>query len=203
MASSRAGVRATRRHSPTTSDDTTELLTRAQHGEDGALDALLGRLSPALERWARGRLPAWARERSETRDLVQDTLIGGLSHLGRFESRRVGALHAYFRQAILNRIRDEVRRARRFPRHQMLDPALAARDASPLEQTIGREALERYEAALSRLRPSDREAIIGRVELGYSFTELALALGKPSAEAARAAVTRAILRLGAEMRRAT
>lgn len=37
--------------------------------------------------------------------------------------------------------------------------------ASPPEQAIGREALERYEAALERLRPEEREVIIARVEL--------------------------------------
>ena len=203
MAPARDGVPATGRHSPTTSDDTTELLSRVQQGEDGALDALLGRLAPALERWARGRLPGWARERSETRDLVQETLIGGLRHFGGFEPLRAGALHAYLRQAILNRIRDEVRRVQRLPRRAQLDPFLESHGASPLEEAIGQEALEQYERALSRLRPVDREAIIGRIELGYSFTELALALGKPTAEAARLGVTRAIVRLGAEMQRGT
>ena len=35
---------------------------------------------------------------------------------------------------------------------------------SPLEETIGSEALERYESALARLSPSDRELIVARVE---------------------------------------
>ena len=43
--------------------------------------------------------------------------------------------------------------------------------ASPLDRAIGREGVERYEAALGRLRPSDREAIIARFELQQSYTK--------------------------------
>ena len=51
------------------------------------------------------------------------------------------------------------------------------------------------------LRPEEREAIIARVEIGYSYEELAEALGKPSAEAARKTARRALLRLAEEMNR--
>jgi DNA-directed RNA polymerase specialized sigma24 family protein len=67
---------------------------------------------------------------------------------------------------------------------------------------VGQEAIERYEAALQRLRAEDREAIIARVELGMPHEELARLLGKPSANAARMAVERALVRLAAEMGRA-
>ena len=71
-----------------------------------------------------------------------------------------------------------------------------------MEAAIGRQALERYETALSRLRAMDREAIIGRIELGLTYDELAAALGKPSANAARMALERALFRLAHEMRKA-
>src|SRR5207248_5055078 len=48
--------------------------------------------------------------------------------------------------------------------------------------SIGREAVETYESALERLKPEEREAIIGRVELGYSYEELAGTLDKRSEE---------------------
>jgi RNA polymerase sigma-70 factor (ECF subfamily) len=66
---------------------------------------------------------------------------------------------------------------------------------SPLERAIGQESLERYEAALKTLREVDREAIIARVELQQSYDEIAIALGKPSADAARMAVVRALKNL--------
>ena len=71
----------------------------------------------------------------------------------------------------------------------------------PLEEAIGQEALERYEAALARLRPDDREAIILRIEMRYPYAEVATALGKPSVAAAQMAVSRALVRLAEEMSR--
>ena len=71
--------------------------------------------------------------------------------------------------------------------------------SSPLEEAIGHEAVERYERALERLKPDEREAIIARVELGYSYEELADALGKPTADAARKAARRALVRLAEEL----
>jgi RNA polymerase sigma-70 factor (ECF subfamily) len=70
---------------------------------------------------------------------------------------------------------------------------------SPLEHAIGREGIERYEAALQRLKPADREAIVARLELQQSYEEVAVALGKPTANAARVAVTRALARLLREL----
>jgi RNA polymerase sigma-70 factor (ECF subfamily) len=70
-----------------------------------------------------------------------------------------------------------------------------------LQHVIGAETLERYHRALDRLEAQDREAIIARVELGQSWAEVAAALGKPSADAARMAVSRALKRLAEEMAR--
>jgi RNA polymerase sigma-70 factor (ECF subfamily) len=64
-----------------------------------------------------------------------------------------------------------------------------------LDQAIGNERRERYEWALARLSQGDREAIIARFEFGFSGLELAAALHKPTADAARMAVTRAVVRL--------
>ena len=63
------------------------------------------------------------------------------------------------------------------------------------------EMFERYEAALSRLSTEEQEAIIGRVEMENTYDELAKNLGKPSGDAARMAVTRALVRLAEEMQR--
>jgi RNA polymerase sigma-70 factor, ECF subfamily len=187
--------------SPDPTAATAELLTRARDGDEAALNALYERLVPPLRRWARGRLPTYARDLAETQDLVQDTVLHSLRHLGHFDDRHQGALQAYLRQAVLNRIRDEIRRHHRRPRLSELDPSHPDDGVSPLEQAIGQERLERYESALQRLRPIDREAIIARLELQYDYREVAEALGKSSPDAARVAVTRAIARLVAEMTR--
>lgn len=114
--------------------------------------------------------------------------------------RGVGALQAYLRQAVLNRVRDELRRKARSPLLVAGDGLDLKAADSPLEEAIGREAFQRYEAALLRLKPEAREAILGRVEMEYSYAELADALGKPSPEAARKTVQRALLRLAEEMK---
>jgi RNA polymerase sigma factor (sigma-70 family) len=178
-----------------------DLLERARAGDASALDALVARHLPRLHRWATGRLPRWARDVADTQDLVQETLIQTFKRIDRFEWRGEGALQAYLRQGVLNRIRDELRRAGRRPPAQELDSQAPDSAASPLEQAIGQEAVDRYEAALNRLRADDREAIIARIEMGFTHEELAHLLGKPSANAARMALERALVRLAEEMGR--
>jgi len=180
-------------------DSTFDLVERAKTGDREALDCLIARHLPPLRRWASGRLPRWTRDLMDTDDLVQETVFRAVKRIGAFEARHEGALQAYLRQSIVNRIRDEVRRIQRSPIPAALGDDERAPDASPLDLAIGAEAVDRYEAALSRLRPEEREAIVARVELDLSFQEVAQALGKPSADAARMAVSRALVRLAEEM----
>jgi RNA polymerase sigma-70 factor (ECF subfamily) len=182
-------------------DSTLDLVERAKAGDPDALNRLFARYLPTLRRWASGRLPRWARDAMDTDDLVQETVIRAVKRIGSFEPRHAGALQAYLREAIVNRIRDEVRRSARSPGADELHDNHADRGASPLEAAIGREAVERYEAALARLRPQEREAIVARVEMDHGYRDVARALGKRSADAARMAVSRALLRLAEEMSR--
>jgi RNA polymerase sigma factor (sigma-70 family) len=182
-------------------DTTFDLVERAKSGDSDALNRLFSRFLPSLRRWASGRLPRWSRDMMDTDDLVQETVVRAVKRIDQFESRHEGALQAYLRQAIVNRIRDEVRRAKRSPVPTVLDDNQSDPGASPLEAAIGEEALQRYEAALARLRPEEREAVIARVEMDGSYQDVAQALGKPSADAARMAVSRALVRLAQEMTR--
>lgn len=175
------------------------LLERAQAGDRAALDELIGRYLPRLQRWASGRLPRWARDMADTQDLVQETLFQTFKRIEAFEPRGEGALQAYLRQAVLNRIREELRRAKRRPPTSELDPEAEGNARSPLEEAIGQEAVERYEQALARLRPTDRELVVARIELGYTNQEIAELLDKPTPNAARMAAERAIIRLAKEM----
>jgi RNA polymerase sigma-70 factor (ECF subfamily) len=136
---------------------------------------------------------------AETQDLVQETLFQTFKRIDRFEPRGEGALQAYLRQAVLNRIREELRRAKRRPGRGELDPEAEGNARSPLAEAIGQEAIERYEQALSKLRPADRELIVARIEMGYTNHEIAELLDKPTPNAARMAAERAIIRLAKEM----
>lgn len=161
---------------------------------------MFARYLPSLRRWASGRLPRWARDLADTPDLVQETLLQTFKKIEGFEHRGEGALQAYLRQAVMNRIRDELRKAHRRPEMVAHDEEAADDSLSPLERALGTQAVERYEAALGRLSAQERELVIARVELGLTYAELADATGKPSAAAARMAVVRALVRLAEEMR---
>jgi len=188
---------------PGGSDTTFQLLERVRAGDQGALEALFARYLVPLRRWASGRLPRQVRDAADTQDLVQETLLQTFKRIEAFEPQREGALQAYLRQALMNRIRDELRRYRRRGAPEAIDSGMPDVGPSPLEHAIGSETTEEYERALARLRPEEREAIIARVEMGCSYEDLALALGKPTPDAARKTAQRALVRLALEMKRAT
>ena len=181
-------------------DSTMQLLARARDGDQGALESLFTRHAAPLRRWAHRRLPRWARDVADTADLVQDVLLQTFKRLEHFDPRTDDALQAYLRQALMNRVRDELRRHRRHPGSVELDSRFVEGSPSPLQEAIGSEAMDRYQEGLMRLPESDRDAIVGRLELGLTYDELADLLGKPSADAARKAATRALARLIEEMK---
>jgi len=185
----------------TSNDETLNLVDRVRAGDQEALAVLMARFLPRLRRWASGRLPIALRDLADTSDFVQDVLLQSFQRVGMLEAGREGGLQAYLRQAVLNRIRDEFRRSRRRPETVELDAVHPDEGPSPLETAIGRERLERYERALTSLRSIDREAVIARLELGFTYDEVAHLLGKPSANAARMACERAVVRLVEELSR--
>jgi len=182
-------------------DSTAVLIRRVREGDKDSLERLIQRHLAPLRRYVSGRLPRWARDLADTDDLVQDTLLRTFSKMDSFEVRGVGALQAYLRQAVMNRLRDELRRKGRAPAFVEVDEQRLVGQGSPLEEAIGAEAAARYVAALARLDSDEREAIIGRVEMEYSYADLAEVLGKLTADAARKAARRALLRLAEEMKR--
>lgn len=179
---------------------TLRLHLRARAGDRSAVNALFARHWSPLLRWAHGRLPQWARGRMDTADLVQESMLQTFRRLDTFEVRRRSALRAYLQQAIQNRIRDELRHVSRAPASELEDDYADA-SPSPLDAVLKDETDRRYKNALARLRPEDRELIVGRFELEYSFEQLALATRRRSPAAARVALSRAISRLVDEMGR--
>jgi RNA polymerase sigma-70 factor (ECF subfamily) len=171
------------------------LLERAQAGDRLALEELLTRYRPRLKRWASGRLPRYARDMTDTDDLVQDALVGTVRNFQSFKQQGEWALQAYLRQAVTNRIRDELRRMASTPRRDELPADTEAHGLSPLEAAAGRETFTRYERALGALDEQEREAVIARLELGCSYQEIAALVDKPSSDAARMTVARALSRL--------
>jgi len=181
------------------SSSSVSLLLRAQHGDEAARNELCARYLPRLRRWAHGRVPIWAREHLDTDDFVQDTFVRSLRRLDNFTPRHDQAFWAYVCETLRNHLRDAIRRAATRPEEGDLPENEPTAVPSPLELAVGQQTLRRYEAALARLRESDREIIVARAELGLDYVDIADLMGKPSASAARVAVSRALLRLAMEM----
>jgi RNA polymerase sigma-70 factor (ECF subfamily) len=69
----------------------------------------------------------------------------------------------------------------------------------PLDDVLRGEVMDRYDEALDKLTESQREAVILRLELGFTHADVALALDCPSPDAARMLVARGLVRLAEEM----
>ncbi len=194
-------------HAPTTTQDTDPgstalLLAQVRDGSPAARERLAGRYWQALRRFGHGRLPVPARDLMDTDDLVQVAELRALEKLDTLHPRRKGDFFAYLRRILINLVRDEFRRVRGRPKVGELRDALPSAAASPLDEVLGSEALAAYRAALSRLSPRQREALILRIELGLSYQEVADAAGCRTANAARMLVTRALALVAEAIERA-
>jgi RNA polymerase sigma-70 factor, ECF subfamily len=176
-----------------------ELVLRASAGDQTAYSDLYERYKPRLQRWAHNRLPQGVRGALQTEDLVEDTLTSVFQNLHAFNPRHEGAFQGYVRTTLLNRIRDLARRQKRRGPSDPLDSAILAQDPSPLDEAIGSETLARYDAALERMRPEERELIIARIEMGLPYSEIMVMFERPSVAAVHMAVSRALVKLAEEM----
>lgn len=181
-------------------ETTADLLGLIRGGDTAARERLLSRIYKPLLRFAHGRLPARARDLTDTEDLVQVAMLRALDHIEEFDSRREGAFLAYLRSILMNLIRDEARRVKRRPEREELPEDLPDAGPTPLDEAVGREAMDRYDAALERLTEEQKEAVILRVEMGYTYAGIAEAMNLASPDSARMMVTRAIVRMSKLMR---
>jgi len=174
-----------------------EMIERAQRGEQAAIDRLFQRCYPQIRRLAHGRLPGSLRGEMDTPDLVQITFLRAWRGLENFKSRWEDAWLAYLRRILFNYLRDEGRRSRRIPEKETLPEddspgAVESPEPTPLEEAELREAFAAYRTALKRLTPTERDAVILRLEQGERYELIAKTLGLPSSDAARMLVKRSI-----------
>lgn len=176
----------------------------AQRDEGEAIEQLIagGEHREALARCARayalalGRLcMAFTGSQAESEELVQETLIAAFDGFGQY--RADGSVKAWL-FSIARRIcgRHVEMRARRSERLRLVHDTGRGRDAG--EMALEKERAERARAALAKLKPSEREAVVLRFEGELSFRELGIACGLDEA-AARKRVSRALARLRADL----
>jgi len=138
---------------------------------------------------------------TDTADVVQDVLMRTFRRIDLFEHRGRGTLQAYLRRGVENRILDEMRRVRRRPSVEDEEAAdeIPAQGPSALDGVLDAEQEARYKRALAMLSDDERLLVVGRLELGYSYEQLALVSHRPSKEAARMALRRAVLKVAEKM----
>jgi RNA polymerase sigma-70 factor (ECF subfamily) len=189
-------------------DDTRDLLRRADNGDPHAFDELFGRHRAALHRAVARRLGGMLRARIDPSDVVQDVQIEALSRLTDYLGRRPMPFRIWlFRSAVerISKLRRHAVAARRdIGRERPLasldssspNPARAIAPAGPTpsQQAAARDAASRLHAALTRLPEPDRALLNMRVFEGLSYEEAGSRLGIDPV-AARKRYGRALLRL--------
>lgn len=181
-------------------ESTATLIFKAKNGDDSARSRLCSIYLPILTKWAHGRLPTYARDMSETDDLVQASLLNALNKLDGFVPKHEGAFLAYLRKILLNNIRMEIRRISSQKSQTDKKANIHNEDqASALDIAIGSEMVEQYERALLKLTTQAREIVILRVEFGFSYPEIAVAMECTSANTARMLCSRSLMKLAASM----
>jgi DNA-directed RNA polymerase specialized sigma24 family protein len=109
---------------------TVDLLKRVRAGDAAARELPFARCLLALQRWTRGRIPAYARDLVDTVDVVQDAAIATLRNLDTFYPDHPGAFNAYLREAVASRIKDQIRRVKRRPAVVSLEDHVQPDDAA-------------------------------------------------------------------------
>jgi RNA polymerase sigma-70 factor (ECF subfamily) len=181
------------------------LAGRSTHpASNGALDRLYERCTPRLLSYIRLKLGRSLRERLESRDILQATLLKSFQHLDEFRGADGQSLMAWLARIADREIVDRAdyhhRQRRDAGREAPIDdhPDLTARVRSVLSQVIldeqaGEEA-RRLETALDSLSEAHRQIILLRKFEELSFGEIALRLGK-SEDACRMLLARAMTAL--------
>lgn len=151
-------------------EDEHELVERARSGDLGAFEQLVARHQEAALRVAYALAPM------DAEDVVQEAFVKAHAALPRFR------VDAPFRPWVLRIVSNEARNHRR---HRGRQAALALREGArrapgsartPESQVIEEDDRRRLVAALSRLRPADREVLALRWFAGLSEAEMAIAL---------------------------
>ena len=179
---------------------TAELFRRARAGDRNALNALYNRIWTVLCRVAHGRLPKCARGLTDTQDIVQNAMVNALKAINTFEPQYPGAFLAYMHRCVINEVHTQIRKANRRPSSGPVSPDLPVDGPSPYDDAVGTETRDRYECALAKLSEEDQQIIIARVEMGFSYSEIAK-LNNIHVNAARMRVARALVRLAEVMKK--
>ena len=108
---------------------------------------------------------------SEAEDVVQDVFVSFARSANGFTLR--GSLKAYLTTAVVNRIRDRIRREKRRSTGRVEGLSTVAESRGPDEQLIFTEDAGRLSQALPELPHEQRETIMLRLKGNMKFREIA------------------------------
>ena len=112
-------------------------------------------------------------------------------------SAHFSALRLYLQRTIKNQISDQLRRAtvRANAQTPTEAPQFSDEGAPQFRQLVANEIWECYLEGLKALTPRHRRLVVGRIEFGYSYRQLALIEELATPDAARMAFRRALVNL--------
>lgn len=149
---------------------------------------------PALLRWAHGRIPTQAQGFMDTEDVVQDTMAMAFKNMANIKAKRPGAFFTYLRTTFINQIKQELRKNKPF---QNSITQFSHDQKLAYEEDLN--TLMAYDKAIEQLNEDECEAVILRMEFGFSHQEIADMLERPSANATRMFISRALVKLAKTM----
>jgi RNA polymerase sigma-70 factor (ECF subfamily) len=189
------------------SSDVVRAALASQDGKPSqALDRLYERYTPKLLSYIRLKMGRSLRERLESRDILQSTLLKSYQHLGEFRGSDGRSLMAWLARIadreILDRADYHQRQRRDAGRESPIDehPDLTAHVRSVLSQAIANERTDELEAAIASLSDAHQKIILLRKFEDLSFSEIAGRLGK-SEDACRMLLARAMTALTLKLAR--
>jgi RNA polymerase sigma-70 factor (ECF subfamily) len=147
------------------------LVQRAKDGDNRALDALLARHRPSVERLALRML----RDREDADDATQEALAKVCVRLKQFDGR--SQFSTWLHRLVFNTCLDAVER-RKARAHEPLGEHLAAID-DPARDARNSELRRELCVALADVSPQQAQVVLLKDALGYSFEEIAEAAGMP------------------------
>jgi RNA polymerase sigma-70 factor (ECF subfamily) len=193
--------------------DTVQLLMRWANGDQQALADLVATDAAWIEAHVRGRLGPHLRQRVDTQDIVQNTLLNVLRTGPRFVCSDRTHMRALLARMVENTIRAEAhhqqagKRDRR--REVREDPAAsasvlvldrhAATITDPGSAAAHAETRDWLRLALELLDPDDRNVILWREYEGLAFADVAARLAMTE-DAARMRFSRALPKLARKLK---
>lgn len=194
--------------------DTAQLLLRWARGDHDAMATLIAEDAPWIEAQVRRRLGPQLRQRVDTQDIVQNTLLAILqsgpcfvcsdrAHLRALLARMVqNAIHAQVDHATAGKrdVRREVQpRVRTDSGSVLFLDAKSAAITGPGDAAAAGETRAWVRLALELLEPDDRNVILWREFEDHSFAAIGARLGT-SEDAARMRFGRALPRLATKLK---